>query len=365
MEFGINENKGEKILIVRPDGIGDFVIFSAVLEHYAELYNDYKIDLLCLPQTKELVRSIPFIDKIICINTRKLYRKKYFLYTVLSILKVKRFKYEKIIYPVYSRTKHDDLLIKFIRAKEKIAFDGNSSNDPNNERIGRNRYFTRIIESEKGEKVEIERNAEFVNKLGGRVDTFTLKPKIWFSDGDDIKYERLREKYNFSKNDYIAIFPGAGSQIRCWESDKWAELIKRIFTKSPKYKIVILGYGNDIFAINGILDVLGYNYNERVINLYKKTTLKILAKVIQGAKLFIGTESGAIHIAAAVGTPNVCLMGGGHFGRFYPYGDLNKNRIVYKKMDCFGCNWKCKYKTSKCIKEIEVEDVWREIEKLT
>ena len=86
-----------------------------------------------------------------------------------------------------------------------------------------------------------------------------------------------------------------------------------------------------------------------------------MAKVIQNARVLIGSDSCTIHMAAAVDTPNICLMGGGHFGRFYPYGDLSKNRIVYKKMACYGCHWKCKFKESKCIQEINVEDVLKKI----
>ncbi len=44
-----------KILIVRPDGIGDFIIFSAVLEYYAKFCSEYRIDLLCYPKVKELI----------------------------------------------------------------------------------------------------------------------------------------------------------------------------------------------------------------------------------------------------------------------------------------------------------------------
>jgi len=54
-------------------------------------------------------------------------------------------------------------------------------------------------------------------------------------------------------------------------------------------------------------------------------------------------------------------MGGGHFGRFFPYGNLKKNRVVYRKMDCFACNWQCKFSTVKCIEEISVDLVWQEI----
>ncbi len=357
--------KMKRILIVRPDGIGDFIIFSAVLEEYVKLYPGYSIDLLCHPYVEELAQSIPFIDRIFCIDRDKIFRKRYLVYTLMSLIKLMQYKYDRVIYPVYSRTMQYDLLAKFVRAKEKIVFDGDDSNDFKNKRFARNKYFTQIIEGEKPDKIEIERNVEFINKLGinANVDITTAKPRIWFSAKDDIEFQRLREKFNLRKNEYILIFPGAGHHVRYWENKKWVQLIRQILGKNARYKIVILGYGNDIFPIKAVLNALDSSCKERIVNLYKKTTLRILAKVIKNAKLFIGTESGAVHIAVAVDTPNICLMGGGHFGRFYPYGDLKKNRIIYKKLDCFGCGWKCRYKAPKCIKEIKVNDVWKEVTK--
>jgi ADP-heptose:LPS heptosyltransferase len=92
-------------------------------------------------------------------------------------------------------------------------------------------------------------------------------------------------------------------------------------------------------------------------NIIGKTTLDRLAGILSGSNAFIGNDSGTLHLAAAVGCPTVCIMGGGHFGRFFPYGDPGKNRVVYKKMDCFGCGWVCKYDRPRCIEQIAVEQV--------
>lgn len=351
----------KRIIIIRPDGIGDFVIFSAVLEKYKELYPEYKIDLLCHPYVKDLAQCVPFIDRIFCIDRDKFLRKRSLVYALVSLIKFMQYKYDEVIYPVYSRTMRYDLIAILIKAKKKVAFSKNNFSGSNNKRDKENKYFTNIIEGEKQEKLEIERNVEFVNKLGANFGEDTVKPKIWFCDKDDAEFQRISKEYTIARKMYIAISPGAGNQVRYWQSEKWVELIKLITGKYPKYKIALLGYGKDIIPIDGILEMLDGRNKGKVVNLYGKTRMRILAKIIQNAKLFIGTESGAVHIAAAVGTPNICLMGGGYFGRFYPYGDLSKNRIVYKKMDCYGCEWRCKYDTPKCIKEISVDNVWKEV----
>ena len=340
------------------------MIFSAVLEEYAKLYAGYKIDLLCQPKVRDLAVAVPYLNDVFCIDPFKVGRKKYFPYYfyILCVLNLKG--YEKIIYPVYSRTIENELIIQHIRSKEKITCEGNNSNDPNDERFARNRNFTKIIPSDPGEKPEIERNAEFLTGLGGHIKEERLNPKIWFRSQDQISANKILSDHNLKQKEYFCIFPGAGFDIRWWDHSSWIELIGKLTSRYPEFKIVLLGFGRDIIPIQAIIDGLSVEEKARVVNLYSKTRLRALAKILQWSRFCIGMETGATHIAAAVDAPYVCLIGGGHFGRFYPYGDLSRNRIVYHKMDCYGCNWRCIYDVAKCIKNIKTDDVFGEVQML-
>jgi ADP-heptose:LPS heptosyltransferase len=351
----------KKILIVRPDGIGDFVLFTAVIEKYKELYSDYEIDILCHSKTIDLASQVPFIKRVYLIDVFNLGSRKYLLYVYWLLLKLNLSRYDKIIYPVYSRVKEVEWLIQRIKAKEKIIFDGNASNDPNNERIRRNRIFTQIVPSFPQVKTEIQRNAEFVMRLGANVDLENLKPKIWFATEDENRFRVILNQNELKYYEYYCLVPGAGFDIRYWNHGSWVELIRKLLQAYPHLKPVILGFGKDSVPIESILQLLNIDERTKIINLYQQTSTRVLAKILERSKFCVGMETGTIHIASAMGTPNVCIIGGGHFGRFYPYGDLSRNRIVYHKMDCYGCEWRCIYDTSKCIKDIKVEDVYQEV----
>ena len=96
-----------------------------------------------------------------------------------------------------------------------------------------------------------------------------------------------------------------------------------------------------------------------------------LAAVLAGAEVLIGNETSAIHIAAAVGTRSVCLLGGGHYGRFAPYqpevlDDRPLPVAAMHNMACFGCDWKCVFHPPKgepvpCIERISVQDAWEAV----
>ena len=108
------------------------------------------------------------------------------------------------------------------------------------------------------------------------------------------------------------------------------------------------------------------------INLVDKTTLTELIEIIRLARILISNDTSAIHIAAGVDTQSVCILGGGHYGRFLPYPDSIegiKPAIVINKMSCFGCNWHCKFTNNTslpypCISGIEEDSVFETIENI-
>ncbi|MCZ6678550.1 MAG: glycosyltransferase family 9 protein [Candidatus Poribacteria bacterium] len=90
-----------------------------------------------------------------------------------------------------------------------------------------------------------------------------------------------------------------------------------------------------------------------------KTTLRQLAALLRRASLYIGSETGPLHIAVALGVPTVCIIGGGHYGRFFPYPQVKYALPVTNRLSCFGCEWHCHRSEAECITKVSVEDVWK------
>jgi ADP-heptose:LPS heptosyltransferase len=140
-------------------------------------------------------------------------------------------------------------------------------------------------------------------------------------------------------------------------------LAEKIYTTTG-WRAVICG-GKDEEELGQRLTKLSHT---PLHNIAGKTSLSDLVNIINKAELLVANETGSVHIAAAVGTPVVCILGGGHYGRFMPYQvEKETSRqlpvTVTYKMPCFNCNWQCIYKTDRnapfpCIKNISVGDVW-------
>jgi heptosyltransferase-3 len=81
------------------------------------------------------------------------------------------------------------------------------------------------------------------------------------------------------------------------------------------------------------------------------------AAVIQQADIFLGVDSGPMHLAASVGTLCVSIFSARNLpGIWFPFGSAHEN--IFRKTECFGCNLGvCTIEKKKCILSISVDEV--------
>lgn len=352
--FEKKNKKNTDIVIVRVDAIGDFILWIPSAQKIKELYFDRKIILICSQVVGELARSTDLFDEILEINLKKFVFNPF--YRLKIIQKVRRLNAVLTLHPTYSRVFiTGDSLVRATMATERIGFISDLSNMYNWERWVSNRWYTKLVKSDLTLMMELERNAEFLKKLN-----------IKFTE---ISVAKLKNSVEISKfkihGNYFIIFPGASSHKRIWSSEKFAavaKLVKQIYG----WEMIICGTTNESSLARSVINFSGLFDS---LNLVGQTTLPEFIEIVRNARLLIGNETSAVHIAAAVGTPSICLLGGGHFGRFVPYSDKvigTKPIPVFNMMDCFGCNWQCikqdnPYHPVPCIENIKLESVFEAI----
>ncbi|MSU22441.1 MAG: glycosyltransferase [Opitutus sp.] len=84
-------------------------------------------------------------------------------------------------------------------------------------------------------------------------------------------------------------------------------------------------------------------------------SLPALASLIAGAKLYLGNDTGAMHLAAALDVPLVAVFGGGTWPRFTPAA--RRAVALVQPLPCFGCGWDCAFGDAPCIGGLTVADV--------
>ena len=245
---------------------------------------------------------------------------------------------------VYSREPLTDRLTLESGAREKIAFRGDWCNISPKLLNRNNLYYNRLIESGETRKQELERHKDYLAELGIQVKT--LQPEMWFSADDEKYSDKIFLQYQLDTEKTIALFAGAQYDIRLY--NHYGKALTKL-CRDQGYTIIALGSSGEHAINQKSIDETGVSG----INLCGETTLGQTAAIIKRCKAALGSESGLSHMACAVGTPNIVLMGGGHFGRFMPYSPLTS--IVCLPIECYGCNWQCKFERIHCIKDVASE----------
>lgn len=351
----------KEILIIRTDHIGDFVLFSPAFRVLKDEFPEHRIVFLGDKNITDLIKGIPGIDEFIPLDVKKFQFDFVYYLHIFKILRKRRF--DQVIYPVYSRSFFGDELVRMSGADVRIGFMGDNSNETERQRLRANAFYTKLILSPDGRMNEIDRNKAFFAGLGVQTHN-NFVPAILVSEEDKSSGRLLLKSSGWRGGPYVMVNPGSNLPFKNWPRDRFADVAHALHARG--FEIVVTGSKNE----RVFFDEIQGNVNFNIVNLIGKTSLIELAAVASQSVFYLGTDTGSMHIAAAMGVPVVGIVGGGHYGRFFPYGDLNKNRAVhYKDMKCRDDNWECAKingydKPAPCILGITVKDVLDEIDNL-
>jgi ADP-heptose:LPS heptosyltransferase len=319
IQFRKREIKENSLLIIRLDSIGDYVLVQNLfnLIKLDSPYKDYKVTLCGNIIWKDLAEycNKDAFEKFIWINKKKF---KWNIPYKFRILKsVYQSGFEVAIETTFSREiLFGDTIIKASKAKERIGSTGSPESYVKWKRnLFSDNYYTKLITQSEKNIFEFYRNKEFFEKLfHNKIEL--AKPSLNF---DDVEINLPTDK------EFLVVVPGAQEKARRWSEENFTELIKHLL-KEYHYDILLAGSSSEKSTIMKIID--GVN-SGRVFDVSGKTSLPQFGKIISLAKLLISNETSAVHFAAAVNTPFVCISNGQRFGRFMPYPEEMKIRGKY------------------------------------
>ncbi len=346
-------SRNASLSLVRVDGIGDFVLWlpSAKLlcQHYSGIG---KPNLICDQTCVDLAVATGWFENVIGVDHLSGRFGRDLAYRWAKLREVARLGSSIAIQPTFSRVfLGGDALIRACRAGTSIGSVGDYSNIQPWQKAISDRWYTTLVDASSKPLMELERNAEFLRNLG-LADARAEIPII-------PRLTDLPPDKNIS-GDYFVLFPGASSPVRQWPAEGFVAVANSIAQQYGWIPVACGGRSEQELCervIEGV-DRPGRNFAG-------KTTLPELAEIIRKARLVVTNETSAVHIAAGVDTPSVCILGGGHYGRFLPYPDDVEGRKpipVIKQMDCFGCSWQCLFTQVRtrpfpCVRDVELEQV--------
>ena len=145
----------------------------------------------------------------------------------------------------------------------------------------------------------------------------------------------LQEKFKI-REPYICVQVGSGNSrtpYKTWAPENWKEIILHLTNHYATYQIVLIGDDSE----KNILD--DFPSQKGILNLLGKTSIEDLKSILSRATLFIGHDSGPMHISVCYNVPTLTIWGGSSW-HLYGYHNMapKKHKIVGNKLDCWPCN---------------------------
>lgn len=287
---------------------------------------------------QDLVEGNPNLDKIYVI------KKKQGLKGFLRLIQqVRREKYDAVL--DFHGGPRASLVTLFSRAKLKAGYRINYRNFIYNIKIPR--------KPKKGHVHSVENHMNLVKSLGVNIDPIPplFVPRATKSEVE--KIEKFIKENRLEGRKIITIHISAGNKFRDWGVENWLKLADGL-SQRPEVRIVLTGAEEDAKAGEEIMS----KSKAPVLSSVGRLKLRELRELISRSLLFIGPDSGPMHIAATTSTPIVALFGPTLPAHFAPW--QAKAMIIEKDFNCRPCKQRrCIYKDFRCLRTITPEEVFQ------
>jgi len=330
-------NRKISVLIIRLSSIGDVVLTTPLLRVLRHQFPEARIDFFTFDSMKDVLKHNPQIDNLYTV-------KKQNLLNTFSQKKNLNFSIDNYDYVIDLQNNMKSRILRWGLSKSILSF--------NKSRL----YKIQLVYLKKRfatyRKIP-DLYIETCKQLALMPDD--KSPEVWLNS--DIEYSFVKKGHRSNR---VVIAPGAKHFTKRWPKEKFAELVNKILYHHPNMKVILLGSTEDKESCNFIVE----NSNERVVNLCGKTTLLESAEIVDSSALVITNDSAIMHIASSRQVNVIALFGSTveEFG-FVPYN--SDFTIIQKDIECRPCTHygrnKCPKKHFKCMNDITVDEVLKEI----
>ncbi len=305
----------KEILIIKLDEIGDMAVSSHIFQLLKNEFPEAKITLVCKSFVIPLIKNDPNLD---------------------CVLEHSNFSFRKFDAIIEMRGTWQTLF----KALLNIGC------------VRLSRAEVRL--KNKGQQLhEIETNYLIIKPILSR--QINIQPKLYFSKTDETIVEQFILKNDLQN--FAVFHVGARRILRQWNLDRFA-IVADYLAEKKTMKIVFIGTKSEEKDIQ----LVQHFMKNDSVSFSDGFSLAQLSVLMSKANLFIGNESGPIHIASCFNVPIVGLYGPGVPVVFYPFSE--KTKVFHYVLDCNPCNQiHCVRPESPCVSLIQVSEVLEYLER--
>ena len=339
------------ILIIRLSSLGDITHCLPVSYNLKKRYPKARVAWLVREKYRELLEMDSCLDEIITIKnlgSKKLLPRIREIFRIVNVIRNLKF---DVVLDLHCAL-ITNIIALFSDSPVKLGI------DKRNELGLKWLKYCPLPKNKKTHRINAY--LSILNLMG--INNYEIEYSLRIPPLDKKKAINLLEEYSCSPREtIIALHPGASRKIKEWDIERFAKLSYLLAIKYGSRVIIISGPKEKNFGQNSIAKL----FNSKAIFI-AHYNIKELSALLEKCDLFIGNDSGPLHLAAALGLPTVSIFGPSDHLISGPYGE--KHKVVRKDVFCnpcyknFNVEFNCKNNNRNCLKSLNVEDVLKETE---
>lgn len=315
-----------RILVIRPDHIGDVLFTTPALRALRSGAPDAYIAYMVGPWAHEIIKNSPHLNEtVVCPFPGFTRRPKKHILQPYTLL----WRYARSL-----RGKSFDLALILRFDHWWGAMLAYWSGIP--QRIGyalpqMGPFLTRAVPYVSG-RHEVKQNVHLVAAV---LDGDIGEPgPLQFKPGpEDVESALNRLTEEDGNRRYLCLHPGAGAPVKLWTAASFAQVADTL-TMRYGLQVIISGSAGE----RSLAEDIAARMEQSPILFAGQTSLGELAAIMGRCELVIGVDSGPLHLAVSQGVPTVHLFGPVDHHAFGPWGDPRKHLVLVSDMDCIPCD---------------------------
>lgn len=344
------EKRKVRILVLRYRFIGDTILTVPFLRNLRRAEPEAHIAWVVAPGSAQVVAGIPYVDELIFWDPKTIHADsrgthRTFKDKLRFIMELRGRRFDRVY--VLKRSLSSAIMALLSGAGQRIGFATE----------GRELLLTRKV-AYRHDQHEVQNFLDVLRADG--IEVLDDYLEFWTTADEDGRAADLLAKQGAVPGErLVALHPFAAFPYRGWHLENFGELSRLLVLEG--FRPLLLGAPSDRDALAPVrsrfdpfcIDMVGMGDI--------RTTMALLRKV----ELFVGNDSGIMHLAAAAGIPLIAIFGPQSPVKFGPWS--SRARIIYSRFPCSPCRQKffteCEpspMMKPACIEAITVEQVFRE-----
>lgn len=307
-----------RILLIQLRRLGDILLTTGAISAVKTSFPEATVDFLCEPIGKPILETNPQLSDVLVYQRNR---------GISEIRRVRKRDYRIVI--DFMNNPRSAYLTGLSGAQWRVGF----------KKFGRSLFYNINapvpLEPEYVGLRKIRLVNELLNTLGKPPCSLNSgRPRIWLNAEDQAFAEQWLKSENLNGRSFVVMAPIHRHPIRQWRLDGFRELGVRIHRDLgvPVYAAWGPGEEGQIHRLCGDSGDL--------IKPLPPTRYREMGAIFQKARLVVTNDSGAMHLAVAVGTPTVTVYGPTRPIDWNPPAEPNSQNIavVAESVACLGCH---------------------------